>query len=321
MLVFFIRRLMQSVVVVALMSIIVFCGIFMIGNPIDTLISPEATQLEYEETVRDLGLDKPLHQQYFIFLKNVLRGDFGKSFVFNESAIKVILTRLPATLELATSALIMAVILGVPLGLYAGIYPHKFASKTIMNFSVLGFSLPSFWVGLMLIFVFAVQLGWLPASGRGTTTDIFGVSVSFLTIDGLRHIFLPALNLGLMQIAMTIRLVKADTLENMQLDYVKYAKVKGLHPLRIVCVHVLKNILIPLITVLGMQYGLLIAFAVVTETIFAWPGMGKLIIDSINILDRPVIVAYLMITVFMFITINFIVDILYSVLDPRIRLK
>jgi peptide/nickel transport system permease protein len=189
-----------------------------------------------------------------------------------------------------------------------------------MSGSILGFSLPTFWVGLMLIMIFAVMLGWLPASGRGQTVDLFGVPVSFLTPDGLAHILLPAFNLGLFKLSLTIRLTRAGTRENLQLDYVKFARAKGLSNARVIGVHVLKNILIPVVTVLGLELGNVIAFAVVTETIFAWPGMGKLIIDSIGVLDRPIIVAYLLITVTMFIVINFVVDILYSVLDPRVRL-
>ena len=181
--------------------------------------------------------------------------------------------------------------------------------------------MPTFWVGIMGIMIFAVMLGWLPASGRGTTRDLFGIPVSFLTLDGLEHLIMPAMNLALLKISLAIRLTRAGTREVIHQDYVKFARAKGLRPARIILVHVLKNILIPVITVLGLEFGSLIAFSVVTETVFAWPGMGKLIIDSINLLDRPVIVAYLLITVCMFITINLVVDVLYSMLDPRVRLQ
>ena len=320
MIVFLIRRCMQSVVVLLAMSLLVFVGVYAIGNPVDILISPEATPQEYDQAVKALGLDKPLWEQYGIFLANAVRGNLGDSFVFNEPALKLILQRMPATLELAFGALLMAVVMGIPLGMIAGIKSESWIGRSIMSGSILGFSLPTFWVGLMLIMLFAVMLGWLPASGRGQTVNLFGVPVSFLTADGLAHLIMPAFNLGLFKLSLTIRLTRAGTRENLQLDYVKFARAKGLSNSRVIGVHVLKNILIPVVTVLGLELGNVIAFAVVTETIFAWPGMGKLIIDSIEVLDRPVIVAYLLVTVTMFIVINFVVDLLYSFLDPRVRL-
>ncbi len=320
MIVFIIRRTYQSAIVLLVMSLLVFVGVYAIGNPVDILISPEATPQEYEAAVKALGLDRPMWEQYGVFLKNALRGNLGNSFVFNEPALKLILQRMPATLELAFGAMLLAVVMGIPLGMIAGIKPQSWIGRTIMSGSILGFSLPTFWVGLMLIMFFAVMLGWLPASGRGQTVDLFGIPVSFLTLDGLSHILLPAINLGLFKLSLTIRLTRAGTRENMQLDYVKFARAKGLSNVRVIGVHVLKNILIPVVTVLGLELGNVIAFAVVTETVFAWPGMGKLIIDSIGVLDRPIIVAYLLVTVTMFIVINFIVDVLYSILDPRVRL-
>ena len=248
------RRLIQAVVVMLAMTVIVFIGVNVIGDPIEILISPEADQAERARAVAALGLDKPLWEQYWKFLLGAVQGDLGRSFVFNEPALKLIAQRMPATLELALTAVLMSVVIGIPLGLYAGLKPSSLAGRTIMGVSILGFSLPSFWVGLMLIMVFAVQLGWLPSTGRGQTAELFGVQWSFLTANGL-------------------------------------------------------------------EIGGLIAFAVVTESVFAWPGMGKLIIDSINVLDRPVIVAYLMMIVLLFIVINLIVDLLYTVLDPRVRLE
>ncbi len=320
MLVFLIRRTIQSVAVLWIMSILVFIGVYAIGNPVDILISPEATPQEYAEAVKALGLDRPMWEQYGVFLLNALQGNLGNSFVYNEPALKLILQRMPATLELAFGAMFIAVMFGIPLGMIAGIKNDTWFGRAIMSGSILGFSLPTFWVGLMLIMLFAVMLGWLPASGRGQTVDLFGIPVSFLTWDGLKHILLPAFNLGLFKLALTIRLTRAGARENIQLDYVKFARAKGLGPIRVIGLHVLKNILIPVVTVLGLELGNVIAFAVVTETVFAWPGMGKLIIDSIGLLDRPIIVAYLLITVTMFIVINFTVDILYSILDPRVRL-
>jgi peptide/nickel transport system permease protein len=309
--VFVIRRLLQSVVVVLVMSLVVFVGVHLVGDPVHILISDDMTQAEIDAFIRKLGLDRPVYEQYFHFLANAARGDLGNSFVFGEPALKLILQRMPATLELAFAAFILAIVFGIPLGMYAGLKPESPASRAIMAGSILGFSLPTFWVGLMLIMVFAVMLGWLPSTGRG----------DFMTWDGLRHLALPAFNLALFKLALVTRLARAGTREAALQDYVKFARAKGLSSRRVVLVHVLKNILIPVVTVLGLELGGLIAFSVVTETVFAWPGMGKLLIDSIQRLDRPVIVAYLVITVLMFVVINLVVDLLYSALDPRVRLK
>ena len=314
------RRLIQALFVVLAMTVIVFLGVNVIGNPIDILISPDADQAERVRAIAALGLDKPLWQQYLIFLRGALLGDLGRSFVFNEPALQLIAGRMPATMELAVTAVLLSVFVGIPLGLYAGLHPDGIVGRATMAGSILGFSLPSFWVGLMLIMVFAVQLGWLPSTGRGQTAELFGIQWSFLTRDGLAHMAMPAFNLALGSIALVLRLTRAGVRENLPMDYVKFARAKGLSPNRVVFVHVMKNILIPVVTVLGLQFGGLIAFSVVTESVFAWPGMGKLIIDSINVLDRPVIVAYLMMIVFLFVFINLLVDLLYTVLDPRVRL-
>jgi peptide/nickel transport system permease protein len=309
--VFVIRRVIQSLIVVLVMSLVVFVGVHVVGDPVHILISDDMTQAEIDRFIQRLGLDRPVHEQYFHFLANAARGDLGNSFVFGEPALKLILQRMPATLELALAAFLIAVVLGIPLGMYAGLKPDSIGSRVIMGGSILGFSLPTFWVGLMLIMVFAVILGWLPSTGRG----------DFMTWDGIRHLILPAVNLALFKLALVTRLARAGTREAALQDYVKFARAKGLSPARVVLVHVLKNILVPVVTVLGLELGGLIAFSVVTETVFAWPGMGKLLIDSIQRLDRPVIVAYLVITVLMFVVINLVVDILYSMLDPRVRLK
>ncbi len=315
------RRLIQAVFVVLAMTVIVFIGVNVIGNPIDILISPEADAAERARAIAALGLDKPLWQQYLSFLYGVVRGDLGRSFVFNEPAMRVILQRLPATMELAVAAVLISIVIGIPAGLYAGLKPNGWLARTLMAGSILGFSLPSFWVGLMLIMVFAVQLGWLPSTGRGATAGLFGVQWSFLTRDGLAHMILPAFNLALFNVSLIMRLTRAGVREALPSDYVKFARAKGLTPFRVVGVHVMKNILIPVVTVVGLELGTTIAFSVVTESIFAWPGMGKLIIDSINLLDRPVIVAYLMLIVMLFVLINLVVDLLYTALDPRVRLE
>jgi peptide/nickel transport system permease protein len=318
--VFLIRRLLQSLVVVAVMSVLVFVGVFAVGNPADIFISDRADQAERQRAIVAMGLDKPLYEQYFIFVGNALRGNLGKSFALGEPALKLIAQRFPATLELALSALLMSVLLGIPLGMWAGLRPESWSGRTVMAGSIFGFSLPTFWVGLMLIMIFSVMLGWLPTSGRGQLGEFLGLRSSLFTVDGLRHVLMPAFNLALLNISLVIRLTRAGTREVLLQDYVKFARAKGLRTSRVIFVHVLKNILIPVVTVLGLEFGNLLAFSLVTETVFAWPGMGKLIIDSIGVLDRPVVVAYLIFIAFLFVGINLVVDILYSVLDPRVRL-
>jgi peptide/nickel transport system permease protein len=232
----------------------------------------------------------------------------------------LILQRLPATLELAGCAFVLSIIFGIPLGMLAGIKAGKLVDRVVMTGSIFGFSLPTFWQGMLLVMVFAVWLGWLPSSGRGDVGSILGIKTSLATSSGLAHLILPAINLALYQIALLIRLVRSGMRETLPLDFVRFARAKGLSESRVIWVHVFKNMMIPIVTVIGLEIGRLISFAVVTETIFAWPGVGKLLVDSIVRLDRPVIVAYLLVVVAMFIVINLIVDIVYSILDPRIRL-
>jgi len=320
MLVYVIRRSIQAVLVLLVMSLIVFVGVYAIGNPVDILINPQADQMERERAIAALGLDKPMWVQYAAFLSGALHGDLGRSFVHATPALRLILERMPATLELAFAAMLIAIALGIPLGLWAGLKPNSVAGRSIMAGSILGFSLPTFWVGLMLIMVFSVMLGGLPSNGRGPTTEFLGMQVSFLSLEGWRHLILPAVNLALFKLALLIRLTRAGTREALTQDYVRYARAKGLSNARVIGVHVLRNILIPIVTIIGLEFGSVIAFAIVTETVFAWPGMGKLLIDSVNLLDRPVIVAYLLAIVTLFILINLIVDVLYSALDPRVRL-
>ena len=318
--VFFLRRFLQTIVVLLLVSLVVFLGLYAIGNPAEILLPDDATAAERDAAIRSLGLDKPIWVQYGLFLANALTGDLGTSFVYNTPSITLILQRFPATLELALSALFIAIAIGAPLGLYAGLRPGTRLDRAIVTGSILGFSLPNFWQGLMLILIFSIGLGWLPSSGRGETGTIFGIETSFATWDGIRHLILPATNLALFKLALVIRLTRAQVRETMPLDFVKFARAKGVSERRILGVHVSKTIAAPIVTVLGMELGSVIAFAVITESIFAWPGMGKLIIDSINRLDRPVVAAYLLVITFMFIMINLVVDLLYTVLDPRVRL-
>lgn len=319
--VFVIRRLLQAALVMIIMSLLVFGGVFLVGDPVEMLVADDADQAERQAIIKSMGLDLPFYMQYLRFVGNALQGDMGNSFVFQEPAMELILERMPATFELAIAALLIAVVIGIPLGIYAGLKADSWVSKTIMTASILGFSVPTFWVGIMMILFFAVILGWLPSTGRGDTVDLFGIPVSFLTLDGLQHLILPAVNLALFKLSMVIRLARAGTREVVHQDYIKFARAKGLSTGRIIGVHLFKNIMIPVVTVLGLEFGGLIAFSVVTETVFAWPGMGKLLIDSIGFLDRPVIVAYLLFVVGLFVFINLVVDVLYSVLDPRVRLQ
>jgi peptide/nickel transport system permease protein len=328
MLVYIIRRLMQAALVMVVMSALVFAGIFLIGDPVAMMISPDARDVERDAVRASLGLDKPLWMQYLAFMNAAVHGDFGKSFLAGQPAMQLIFERMPATLELVFLSLVIALVFGLPMGVYAGLKPKSIGAKSIMTGSILGFSLPNFWVGLMLIMVFAVLLpdlipGWprLPASGRGTTVNVLGVKLSLFTADGLRHLLLPALTLALYKGALIVRLAGATAREVLPMDYIKFARAKGLSERRVVGVHVLKNIMIPIATVSGLEFGQSVAFAVITETVFSWPGMGKLLLDSILLLDRPVVVAYLMIIVVFFVVLNLLVDLLYSVLDPRVRLE
>jgi peptide/nickel transport system permease protein len=317
--VFILRRVLQALFVALAMSVIVFFGVHVIGDPLEVMVSPDCADACREAAAKALGLDRPVWEQYGVFLRNAVTGDLGHSFMNGQPVIGLVLERMPATLELAIFAMLIAVVFGVLLGMYSGLRPNSVLGRIIMAGSVLGFSLPTFWVGIMMIIVFSVELGWLPATGRGDTVEFLGVQVSFLTLDGLSHLILPATNLALFKMSLVIRLVRAGVREVLPADYVKFARAKGLSETRIVFVHVLKNTMIPVVTVLGLEFGSVIAFSVVTESIFAWPGMGKLIIESIQDLDRPMVLGYLLITVLMFVFINLLVDLLYSVLDPRIR--
>ena len=318
---YLIKRLLQSIVVVLCVTFIVFVIMYQTGDPVELLLPPEATEAQVEQLRHHLGLDQPFHVQYITFLKNAIRGDLGTSFIFNQSALSVVVERIPATLELALSAMFLAVLVGIPAGIIAGVRPNASLSKIIMSGSLLGISLPVFWLGIMLVMVFSVVLGWLPSSGRGETVVLFGLRIGFLTRSGFAHLILPSLTIAIFQLALIIRLVRAGMMEVMLQDFVKFLKAKGLSERRVVFIHALKNILIPVVTIIGLQMGNIIAFAIVTETIFAWPGMGKLVIDSIHNLDRPVVLAYLLIVSLIFVFLNFAVDIVYTFLDPRIRLK
>jgi len=316
---FVLRRSSQACLVLIVMSMLVFVGVYVIGNPVDVLVSPDVTQEMRQRVIEEYGLNQPLWKQYIDFAIKMLSGDFGRSFVFNMPVGELIMQRLPATLELTVIAVVLASLIGIPLGIYVGYRPDTVGAKFIMAGSILGFSVPTFWIGLMLIMLFAVQLGLLPAGGRGTTVEILGLNFSFLTKQGWAHLLLPVINLSLFKMAMMCRLAASGTKEVMMTDSIKFARAAGIKESVILRRHVLKLISIPLVTVFGLEFGSTLAFALVTETIFNWPGLGKLIIDSIASLDRPVMVVYLMMVTILFTLINLCVDLTYALLDPRLR--
>ncbi|MEM9249863.1 MAG: ABC transporter permease [Pseudomonadota bacterium] len=317
---FIVKRLLQAMLVLAVMTVLVFFGVNVVGNPVYIFASSECDQPCLDAIMRDLGLDRPIWEQYWVFIGNLLEGDLGNSFTHGVPAMSLIWERLPATLELAFTALLIALAVGLPLGVAAGLRPTHWTSRLIMSFSMLAFSVPIFWIGLIMIIVFSVSLGWMPSVGRGDTIEVLGVDLSFLTLDGLHHLAMPAFTLSLIMMAMVIRLTRAGMREVLFSDYIKFARANGVREGRILSLHVMRNILIPIVTVLGMELGGVIAFAVVVESIFSWPGVGKMLIDAIAVLDRPLIVAYLIFVVIMFVFLNLITDILYSLLDPRVRL-
>lgn len=321
MLKYIVKRFVQMIVVLFVVSILVFMLTNFIGDPVDMLVPENATVEQVESARARLGLNKPLPVQYGIFLRDVLHGNFGKSYTYGKPAMGLIMERMPATLELVAIAALLVLLIAIPLGVYAGAYPKRRSSKIIMSGSILGISLPSFWVGMMMIYIFAVMLRALPASGRGNTVNVLGVNLSVFAPGGLRFIILPAVTLALTNVATTLRLTRSGIMENMRQDYIKFARAKGVSSRSLLFGHALKNALIPVITIFGMDLGNMIAFTTITETIFAWPGMGKLLIDAINKSDRPIIVAYLMTAACMFVVLNFVVDLLYTLVDPRIELR
>ena len=315
---FILRRLLHGLAVLFAMSLLVFLAVYAIGNPADLLVDPAADLADRMRVIHALGLDLPLWRQYAHFLAGALGGDLGNSFIYGEPAIALVLSRLPATLELAVFALLITLAVGLPLGLWAGAQ-DGWAGRLARTFSLIGFSLPTFWLGLVLILIFAVSLGWLPPGGRGPTAPLFGMELACLTAAGLRSLLLPALTLALFNTALLTRLVQTRCRAAMAGDDVRFARSRGLGRGRILAMHVLKPMAPALITVMSMEFGALIAFAVVTESIFGWPGMGKLLIDSINSLDRPVVVAYLLVTTLLFVTLNLLADLLAALADPRLR--
>jgi peptide/nickel transport system permease protein len=318
MILYVVKRLGQGALLLLAMSLLVFVAVYAIGDPVTMLINPASPKEVIDETVRRLGLDQPLYVQYLRFLAQALQGNLGVSYVSSQPALRLIVERFPATLELTLTAMTFAAVVGVPLGLLAGYRPASLAGRAITTLSIVGISLPSFWIGLMLITLLSIHFGIFPTGGRGATVSVAGLETSVLTVDGLRHIALPALNLAFFPMAMVIRLTHAGVRENITSNFIRYARAKGLSPRRILLHYILPSIAIPIITVLGIVFGILLAFGVVTETIFAWPGIGKLIIEAIKTSDRPIIIAYLLFTVILFTLINLAVDVVCALVDPRI---
>ncbi|MEL6061937.1 MULTISPECIES: ABC transporter permease [unclassified Methylobacterium] len=312
-------RLVQAGCAVIAMTLIVFASLHLIGNPIDLLLPPDADAAERARMIAAFGLDRPLALQYLAFVERVLHGDFGLSFVYGTPAVALVLSRLPATLELAVLATALSIGLGIPLGLAAALRQSSPVGQALTGLSTLSYSLPAFWTGLLLILVFSVVLGWLPSTGRGQTVAMAGGEWSFVTLDGLRHLCLPVLNLAVFKTALILRLTKSGAQGTLVADHIRFARARGLTTWRIVFVHILRTILVPIIAVLGVEFGATVAFSVVTESIFAWPGMGSLFVESLHTLDRPVIVVYLATVVLIFIVSNMAADVLVRLADPRIR--
>ncbi|MEM7544711.1 MAG: ABC transporter permease [Pseudomonadota bacterium] len=317
---FILRRLAQSVLVMAVVSAISFSLFNFVGDPVNNMVGQDATRETRIEIRQQLGLDDPILVQYTRFMGNLLSGDFGLSYRIKRPVDELIMERLPATLELVFVSALIALALGISLGVYTGIRRDSWISRGILSSSLIGVSLPTFIIGIALIYLFAVILRWLPSSGRGGVVDLGFWKTSLLTMDGWRSIILPAITLSLFQLTLILRLVRAEMLEVMRTDYIKFARARGLAERSINFVHALRNTLVPVITIIGLNIGGLIAFSVITETVFQWPGTGLMFIQAVDFVDVPIMAAYLVFVALLFVIINLVVDILYFVIDPRIRL-
>ena len=319
MIAFVIRRLLQSVLVMLTVAFISFALFRYVGDPVLIMLGQDFTRLQYETLVRELGLDQPFYVQFGKFILAALQGEFGISYRLARPVAQLIAERLPATLELSLMAAILALSIGVPMGVYTGLHRDSWLSRFFLTISLVGVSLPTFLIGILLILVFAVQFGVLPSFGRGDVVRFGSWSTGFLTASGLKALVLPAVTLCLFQLTLIMRLVRSEMLEVLRTDYIKFARARGLSNRAVHFGHALKNTLVPVITITGLQIGGIIAFAIVTETVFQWPGMGLLFIQSVNNADVPVMAAYLLLVGFFFVVINLVVDLLYYVVDPRLR--
>ena len=321
MLAYIVRRLLQSILVLIAVGFIAFSLFNFVGDPINNMVGVEATDAERDAARKRLGLDDPFPVQFARFAANAVQGDFGQSYRLSIPVETAIAERLPATLELVFVAAVMALVIGVPLGVYTGLHRDGPISRILLTVSLVGISLPTFLIGILLILVFSVWLGWLPSFGRGATVNLWGWETNLASWEGFKSIILPAVTLCLFQLTLLMRLVRAEMLEVLRTDYIKFARARGLTNRAIHFGHALKNTLVPVITITGLQIGSLIAFAIITETVFQWPGMGLLFLQAIQFVDIPVMAAYLCLVAFIFVVINLIVDLLYYTIDPRLRLE
>ena len=319
MLAFTLRRLFQSVIVLLVVGLVAFSMFRFVGDPIENMLGQERTQADVERLRGVLGLDDPFPVQYVTFLAKAVQGDFGVSYRQGRPVAEIIAERAPATLELAFVSAVLAVVFGIALGVFTAIRRDGWAANVVMTLSLVGVSLPTFLIGILLIYVFAVALGWLPSFGRGETVDLGWWRTGLLTESGLKALILPAITLGLYQMTLIMRLVRSEMLEVLRLDFIRFARARGLSERAVNFRHALKNTMVPVITVVGLQLGAIIAFAIITETVFQWPGVGLLFINAIQFVDIPVMAAYLMLISVLFVGINLIVDLLYFAIDPRLR--
>jgi len=320
MLAFVIRRLMQGVIVMLVVGFIAFSLFNFVGDPVSLMLPPEATQADREQMRGVLGLDKPFYVQFVTFITNAVQGNFGISLRLGRPVSALLVERLPATLELAIAAALIGLFVGIPVGVYTALKRNSWISQAMLTTSLVGVSLPNFLIGIFLILTFAVWLGWLPSFGRGDTVKIGAWSTGLLTTSGLKALILPSITLGFFPVTLIMRLVRSEMMEVLRTDYIKFAKARGLTTRAINFGHALKNTLVPVITITGLQLGGIIAFAIITETVFQWPGMGLLFIQAVQFADIPVMAAYLCLIGFIFVVINLVVDILYYVVDPRLRI-
>jgi peptide/nickel transport system permease protein len=321
MLVFILRRLVQAVVVMLTVAFIAFMLFQYVGDPVNNLLGQDATPEQREQLRKDLGLDQSFAVQFAHFAGNAVQGEFGVSLKQGRKVSALIAERFPATLELSATAAVIALVFGIPLGVYAALRRGSFGSQVLMTLSLLGVALPTFLIGILLILIFAVQLAWLPSYGRGEVVMFGAWSTGLLTTDGLRHLLLPGITLAVFQLTLIMRIVRAEMLEVLRADYIKFARARGLSDRTIYFGHALKNTLVPVITITGLQLGSLIAFAIITETVFQWPGMGLLFIQAVQFADIPVMAAYLCLISLIFVVINLVVDLLYFAVDPRLRVS
>lgn len=321
MLVFLLRRLIQAAIVMLAVAFISFMLFQFVGDPVVNLLGQDATPAQRQALRVDLGLDKPFPVQFAKFVSNAVQGEFGLSLRQGRKVSALIEERLPATLELSFAAAVLAMVIGLPLGVYAALRRNGAVAQVIMAVSLLGVSLPTFLIGILLILVFSVTLHWLPSFGRGEVVSFGSWTTGFLTVDGWKHLILPSVTLAIFQLALILRLVRAEMLEVLRTDYIKFARARGLTDRSIYFGHALINTMVPVITITGLQLGSLIAFAIITETVFQWPGMGLLFIQAVSFSDVPVMAAYLCLIALIFVVINTVVDLLYFAVDPRLRVE